>query len=550
MISLQLSRIFDEMALMLEYKEENFFKINAYRQAARILRNIKDLERFISEDRLEELPGIGKNLREKILEFYRTGRIAEYEKLKGEIPLIIFDLLKIPGIGVKTAKQIYETYRPDTLDEVESLAKAHKLKEIPGIGSKTEQQILVGIASAREWQEKITISLYSRNQTEILEFIKSLPGVEKVSSTGSLRLKEEIIPYYHFLIIFNGSKEKFTELMENFGFKLLDQNDGLLFLAPEGYKVKIDFATFNSWGNKLFLTTGPESFVKAIGVLDKSFSDEEMIFQSIGLPYVEPELRTAEGLLEFLKEADTDDLITASDIKGDLHVHSQHSDGINSIKDLALAAQKLGYEYISINDHSKSLTVAKGLDEERLLAQIAEIEALNRELEGITVLKGIEVDILKDGSLDLPDKLLAQLDVVVASVHTGFKLPKEEQTARIIEAIKNEHVDIIGHPTGRLLGRREQYDVDVEEIIAQAAKYSTALEINSSPERLDLNDEYVSHARREGVLIAINTDAHDTNRLANDLQFGVTVARKALLTKKDVLNAKDLKSLKKFLRRK
>ena len=550
MISLQLSRIFSEMALMLEYKEENFFKINAYRHAARILRNIKDLERFISEDRLEELPGIGKNLREKILEYYRTGRIAEYEKLKGEIPLIIFDLLKIPGIGVKTAKQIFEVYRPDTLDEVESLAKAHKLKEIPGIGSKTEQQILVGIASAREWQEKIPVSLYSRNQTELLELIKSLPGVEKVSSTGSLRLKEEIIPYYHFLIIFNGSKEKFTELMGNFGFKLLDQHDGLLFLAPEGYKVKIDFATFNSWGNKLFLTTGPESFVKAIGVLDKSFSDEEMIFQSIGLPYVEPELRTAEGLLEFLKEADTDDLITASDIKGDLHVHSQHSDGINSIKDLALAAQKLGYEYISVNDHSKSLTVAKGLDEERLLAQIAEIEALNRELEGITVLKGIEVDILKDGSLDLPDKLLAQLDVVVASVHTGFKLPKEEQTARIIEAIKNEHVDIIGHPTGRLLGRREQYDVDVEEIIAQAAKYSTALEINSSPERLDLNDEYVSHARREGVLIAINTDAHDTNRLANDLQFGVTVARKALLTKKDVLNAKDLKSLKKFLRRK
>ncbi|GAV25124.1 DNA polymerase/3'-5' exonuclease PolX [Carboxydothermus islandicus] len=550
MISLQLSRIFSEMALMLEYKEENFFKINAYRQAARILRNIEDLERFISEDRLEELPGIGKNLREKILEYYRTGRIAEYEKLKGEIPLIIFDLLKIPGIGVKTAKQIFEVYRPDTLDEVESLAKAHKLKEIPGIGSKTEQQILVGIASAREWQEKIPVSLYSRNQTELLELIKSLPGVEKVSSTGSLRLKEEIIPYYHFLIVFNGSKEKFSELMENLGFKLLEQQDGMLFLAPEGFKVKIDFATFDSWGNKLFLTTGPESFVKAIGVLEKSFSDEEIIFKSRGLPYVEPELRTAEGVLEFLNEADTTDLITAADIKGDLHIHSQHSDGINSIKDLALAAQKLGYEYISINDHSKSLTVAKGLDEERLLAQIEEIEALNRELEGITVLKGIEVEILKDGSLDLPDKLLAQLDVVVASVHTGFKLPREEQTARIIEAIKNEHVDIIGHPTGRLLGRRDQYDVDVEEIIVQAAKYSTALEINSSPERLDLKDEYVNRARQEGVLIAINTDAHDTYRLANDLQFGVTVARKALLTKKDVLNAKDLNSLKKFLRRK
>ncbi|GAV22641.1 PHP domain-containing protein [Carboxydothermus pertinax] len=549
MINLKLSKIFEDFAVMLEYKEENIFKINAYRQAARVLKKTNDLDKYVMEDRLGELPGIGKNLREKILEYYRTGKIAEYENLKKEIPLIIFDLLKIPGIGVKTARLIYRSFNPNTLDEVESLAKAHKLKEVAGIGSKTEQQILVGIASIREWQEKIPVSLYSRNVNEILEIIKSIPGVEKVSVTGRLRLKEEIIPYYHFLIVFNKSPDEFVKIMENLGYTLLSQEEGFLFLAPEGFKLKIEFCAKNNWGNKLFSTTGPETFLSVFGVLDDNFAEEEMIFSTKGLPFIEPELRTADGLFEFLQEKELRDLLTLSDIKGDLHIHSRHSDGVCTIKELAITAQNNGYEYLAITDHSQSLTVAKGLDEARLLTQIEEIEKLNQELSGITILKGIEVDILKDGSLDLPDKLLAQLDIVVASVHTGFKLPGEEQTVRIIEAIKNEHVDIIGHPTGRLLGRREQYDVNVDEIIYQAAKYHTALEINSSPERLDLKDEYVARARKEGVLISINTDAHDIHRLTNDLQFGVMVARKALLTKNEVLNAKDLKSLKKFLRK-
>ena len=549
MINLKLSKIFAEFALMLEYKEESIFKVNAYRQAARTIKKISDLDKYVGEDRLGELPGIGKNLKEKILEYYRTGKIAEYENLKKEIPLIIFDLLKIPGIGVKTAKLIYKTFNPNHLDEVESLAKAHKLKEIVGIGSKTEQQILIGIAAAREWQEKIPISLYSRNQEEIMDFLRNIPGVLKVSSTGMLRLKEEIIPYYHYLLVYDSSPADFIKAMESMGFNLINRDDGYLFLAPEGFKIKIEFSTADNWGSNLFNSTGPEVFLKNFGSIEGKFEAEELIFSSRNLPFIDPEIRTSENIFTYLQERSLDDLINLSAIKGDLHVHSKHSDGVNTIEELAKASQKLGYEYLAITDHSKSLTVAKGLDEERLLAEIEEVENLNRELTGITVLKGIEVDILKDGALDLPDKLLSELDVVVASVHTGFKLSGEEQTARIVQAIKNEHVDIIGHPTGRLLGRRGQYEVDVEEIIVNASKFKTALEINSSPERLDLKDEYVVRAREEGVLIAINTDAHDTTRLGNDLKYGVTVGRKALLTKEQVLNAKDLKELKKFLRR-
>lgn len=570
MRNFEVAFIFNDIADILEIKGENFFKIRAYRKAAHTIENLPiEIEEVAKKSRLQEIDGIGKALEEKIHEILSTGTCRYYEELKRDFPRGLVEMLKIPGLGAKKIKVIYENLGITSIEELEKAAKAHKLRNLPGMGVKTEQSILKGIQTLKGHGERVLLAIALPVANRVVEILSSMNEVSHISIAGSLRRKKEMVKDIDILVatekpdivvkdflklpmISEVKAEGPTKVsvMLNMGIQM-----DLRLVKPQEFHSALQHFTGSKEHNtklrSLALKMGYK--LNEYGFFEKDGEgvfrpkSEEELYAKLGMPYIIPELREDRGEIEAALKDDLPEVVKLENIRGDLHVHSNFSDGVSSIEAMAKKAKSLGYEYIAITDHSKSLKIARGLDEGRLREQIEKIKEINARNEGIRILTGIEVDILTDGSLDFDDEILKELDVVIASVHSGFKQDQKTLTSRIVNACHNPYVNIIAHPTGRLLGRRGPYDVDMDKVLEAAAKTGTVLEINASPDRLDLNDVYVKRAMEMGIKIAINTDAHSPEAFT-DMIYGVWVARRGWLTADNIINTFPLEKLLKFLK--
>lgn len=570
MKNFEVAFIFYDIADILEIKGENFFKIRAYRKAAHTIENLPmDVEDLAGESRLQEIEGIGKALEEKIREIINTGTCRYYEELKKDFPRGLVEMLKIPGLGAKKIKVIYDNLGISSIEELEKAARAHKIRELPGMGVKTEQSILKGIQTLKGQGDRVQLAIALPVANRIMEILSGMKEVSKVAIAGSLRRRKEMVKDIDIVV----ATEAAETLVENFlklpiisrvlaeGLSKVSvvlnagiQVDLRLVKPQEFYSALQHFTGSKEHNTKLRSLALKMGYkLNEYGIFEKEGDgvfcpkSETELYSKLDMPYIIPELREDRGEIEAALQDGLPDLVKLEDIRGDLHLHSDFSDGVSSIEEMVKKAKELGYEYIAITDHSKSLKVARGLDESRLRQQLELIKGINERVKGIRILTGIEVDILPDGSLDFDDDILKELDVVIASIHSGFKQDKTTITSRIVNACHNRYVNIIAHPTGRLLGRREPYDVDMDEVFEAAAKTGTVLEINSSPDRLDLNDVNVKRAAEMGIKIAINTDAHGTEALS-DMMYGVWVARCGWLAAENIINTYSLEQLLEFLK--
>lgn len=570
MKNFEVAFIFYDIADILEIKGENFFKIRAYRKAAHTIENLPmDVEDLAGESRLQEIEGIGKALEEKIREIINTGTCRYYEELKKDFPRGLVEMLKIPGLGAKKIKVIYDNLGISSIEELEKAARAHKIRELPGMGVKTEQSILKGIKTLKGQGDRVQLAIALPVANRIMEILSGMKEVSKVAIAGSLRRRKEMVKDIDIVV----ATEAAETLVENFlklpiisrvlaeGLSKVSvvlnagiQVDLRLVKPQEFYSALQHFTGSKEHNTKLRSLALKMGYkLNEYGIFEKEGDgvfcpkSETELYSKLDMPYIIPELREDRGEIEAALQDGLPDLVKLEDIRGDLHLHSDFSDGVSSIEEMVKKAKELGYEYIAITDHSKSLKVARGLDESRLRQQLELIKGINERVKGIRILTGIEVDILPDGSLDFDDDILKELDVVIASIHSGFKQDKTTITSRIVNACHNRYVNIIAHPTGRLLGRREPYDVDMDEVFEAAAKTGTVLEINSSPDRLDLNDVNVKRAAEMGIKIAINTDAHGTEALS-DMMYGVWVARRGWLAAENIINTYSLEQLLEFLK--
>lgn len=570
MKNFEVAFIFYDIADILEIKGENFFKIGAYRKAAHTIENLPmDVKELAGESRLQEIEGIGKALEEKIREIINTGTCRYYEELKKDFPRGLVEMLKIPGLGAKKIKVIYDNLGISSIEELEKAARAHKIRELPGMGVKTEQSILKGIQTLKGQGDRVQLAIALPVANRIMEILSGMKEVSKVAIAGSLRRRKEMVKDIDIVV----ATEAAETLVENFlklpiisrvlaeGLSKVSvvlnagiQVDLRLVKPQEFYSALQHFTGSKEHNTKLRSLALKMGYkLNEYGIFEKEGDgvfcpkSETELYSKLDMPYIIPELREDRGEIEAALQDGLPDLVKLEDIRGDLHLHSDFSDGVSSIEEMVKKAKELGYEYIAITDHSKSLKVARGLDESRLRQQLELIKGINERVKGIRILTGIEVDILPDGSLDFDDDILKELDVVIASIHSGFKQDKTTITSRIVNACHNRYVNIIAHPTGRLLGRREPYDVDMDEVFEAAAKTGTVLEINSSPDRLDLNDVNVKRAAEMGIKIAINTDAHGTEALS-DMMYGVWVARRGWLAAENIINTYSLEQLLEFLK--
>jgi len=569
MKNLEVAKIFRDIAKILEIKGENVFRIRAYERAAQNIEGLsEDIENFLKEDRLTEIPGIGHDLSKRIKEFVATGKIKGYEDLKKSIPEGLLELLNIPSVGPKTAKLLYEKLKIKSITGLEEAIKNNKLQGIFGIKEKTIENILKGIEIVKRGRERMTLAQATLVADEFVNQLKKLSEVKKISTAGSLRRQKETVRDIDILV----TSDKPQVIMRSFT-KIPSVRDILAegqtkssVRTKDDVQADCRVVEAKSFGAALLYFTGSKNFnikirqlaikkglkVNEYGVFRKDKficgTTEEEIFKTLGLPYIEPELREDTGEIELAKKNKLPKLIVLSDIKGDLHAHSTWSDGGNSIEEMALVAKKLGYSYIALTDHSQSLKVAGGLSPQELKKKRLEIDKINKRLKGIRVLYGTEVEIDSNGNIDYKDEILKEFEVVVAAIHSGFKQSKEQLTRRTIRACKNKYVHIIAHPTGRLWGTRDAYDIDLEEVFKAALDTNTSLEINAFPQRLDLNDTACRRAKEMGVRLAINTDSHSIEQL-EAMKYGIAVARRGWLSRKDVLNTLPLEQFLKAIKK-
>jgi len=558
MKNVEIAALFSEIADFLEIKGENPFRVRAYRRAAQTMEGLaEDVAAVADRGGLLEIPGIGKDLAGKIQEFLQCGAVEYLEGLRREIPVGVVELMRIHGVGPKTAKLLYEQVGVDSVEKLEELAKEHKLAGVPGIQAKTEENILKGIAVWRGGRERTPLGAALTLAETILETLRNLEEVDQISTAGSLRRMKETVKDIDILVT-SKTPARIMEVfvgLPNVAEVLAHGETKSSLRLREGIQVDLRVVEPDCFGAALQYFTGSKQHnirvrelaqrrelrVSEYGVFDGRSgkrvvgATEEDVYRAVGLPFIPPELREDAGEIEAALADRLPTLVALADIRGDLQLHTTWSDGAHSLADLAAGVQAKGYQYMAVTDHSKSVTVAKGMDEARVVQMTAEVRSLNRRLKRFRVLAGCEVDILADGSLDFPDEILARLDLVQVSVHSRFKMSREEMTARIVRAVRHPLVHILGHPTGRLIGERAAYEVDMEAVLQAARVAGIAVEINASPSRLDLNDLHARRAKDLGIPITISTDAHTMPQL-DFMRYGVAVARRAWLTPGDVLN--------------
>lgn len=567
-----IAAVFEELAELLEFRGENPFRIRAYQNGARAIRDLDEPIAGIANDEsrdLAKLSGIGKTLAEKIQTLLETGELPQLIELRQAVPEIVIAMSRVPGLGAKKASKLHEELGIESLDDLAAACREGRIAGLKGFGKKTESSILDGLAIAKAANERIYWSQADELAADIRQHMSSCDAIEQMQWAGSYRRGRDTVGDLDLLAVAS-DRDAAMDHFESYGGRssTIARGDTKMSIrVGKGFQVDMRLVEADQFGAALQYFTGSQAHnihvrriakergykINEYGVFridDETRiagSTEEEVYDSIGLPSIAPELREDRHEFQWAGQEELPHLIELSDIQGDLHMHTSATDGQNTIREMADAAIAQGLKYIAITDHSKRVTMAGGLDGERLLAQWAIIDEVRPEYEGrLTIYKGIECDILEAGGMDLPDDVLAQGDWILASIHYGQKQPRDQITDRILGAIENPHVDCVAHPTGRILNRREAYDVDIDAVMQAAKQHGKFLELNANPARLDLNDVHLAAAKRLEIPIVINTDAHNIQGL-EVMRFGIKQARRGGLTAADVANTLDVAAFKRKL---
>lgn len=565
----EIADIFSEIADILDIEGENPFRIRSYRNAARAIGDMPEsVAAMVREGKaLTDIPGIGESIAEKIMEIVSTGKLHFLDELRAGLPEGLPELLRIEGLGPRKVKLFYDALKIDTVDKLEAAAKKGRLREIEGMGDRSEENLLKAIARYRAGQGRFKLAVGLEYAEAIIRYLEKARGVKAIEAAGSVRRRRETVGDLDILAICAAG----SDIMERFA-----HYDGIREVIARGetkssarlacgLQVDVRVLPAVSFGAALQYFTGSKEHniavrTRAVGRKLKvseygvfrgerriAGKSEEEVYAAVGLPFIPPELREDRGEIEAAEKGTLPRLIKLDDMRGDLQTHSTATDGKNTILEMAQKARELGYEYIAITDHSKAVRVAGGLDEKGLARHLKNIEKAQDRIKGVRILKGVEVDILSDGRLDLDDGILKECDIVIAAVHYRFNLPEGEMTRRIIRGISNPCVKIFGHPTGRLILERPGYAVNIEELIRAARDHGVVLEINAHPARLDLDDIHARRAKEEGVKLVISTDAHSTQQMEL-MRYGIFTARRGWVEVGDVVNTYPLRKLLKTLR--
>jgi DNA polymerase (family 10) len=570
----QIADVFDEIADVLEFQNANQFRVRAYRTAARTMRDLTEPAAAIVENpdrKLTDIESIGKDLAEKITTLVKTGELRQHKELIQQVPPSVIALLRIPGLGPKRAAILHKELGIKSLDDVKRACEEGKVRGLKGFGEKTEKSILEGLSIASVAEVRFYWYKADAIAHDVIEHLRACKSLEKIEAAGSYRRGKETVGDLDFLVVSSNP----TEVMDRFAAfapveKVLARGDTKMSVrVGHGLQIDLRVVPAESFGAALQYFTGSKAHnIKVRGMAkDRGLkinewgvfrvhdgketrvagATEEEVYATLDLPWFPPEIREGRREFDWAAEGKLPELIELDDIRGDLHMHTTESDGRATLEEMAQAAIERGLKYIAITDHSKRVSMARGLDEKRLLAQWKQIDALNKRLGSkLKVLKGVECDILEKGGMDITDDVLAQADWVIGSIHYGQKQSREQITQRILGALENTHVDIVAHPTGRLINHREPYAVDMDAVFKTAHKHKKLLELNASPERLDLDDILCAAAKEHDVPIVISTDAHSIEGLRT-MRYGVLQARRAGLTKKDVANTRTLAQFQKLL---
>jgi DNA polymerase (family 10) len=567
----QIAMVFDEVADLLELQDANPFRVRAYRNGARAVRDLTEPVEALLDDetrKLTDLPGIGKDLAEKIGTLCQTGSLPMHQELLSQIPVSVLTLMRVPGVGSKKAAALHRELGISTLEELREACTANRVQKLKGFGVKTEQTILAGLEHADSGQQRLLWAEADQFAQSLLAHLRACRSVKQIEAAGIYRRGRDTVADLDLLVV----SEKVDDVMDRLAAfdaveTLLARGETKMSVRLAG-RLQVDLRVVpeESFGAALQYFTGSKEHNVILRGLAKNRGlkineygvfrgddyvagrTEEDVYATLDLPCFPPELREARREFEWAAANELPSLVEQDDVVGDLHMHTDATDGKATLEEMVEAARGRGLKYIAITDHSKRVTMANGLDADRLRQQWAEIDRLNRRLKGIKVLKGVEVDILEKGGLDLDDDVLSEADWVVASLHYGQQQPREQITRRIVEALANPAVCAIGHPTGRLINRRPAYDVDLDAVFKAARKHGKFLELNANPQRLDLDDVACAAAKEHGVPIVISTDAHSTEGL-DKLRYGILQARRGGLTKADVVNTRPWPAVRKLLGR-
>lgn len=584
MENLEIARKLTEVADLLEIQGANPFRIRAYRNAVQTIEGLtRSLARMVEEgEDLTDLAAIGEDISGYIEELVRTGELGIFEEIAEEVPPALAQLLRLDGVGPKKARKLWQELGVTTVDELEEALDAEEVRELEGFGEKTAERIRQSIADYRKHQGRFLISDADQLVRPLLEHMSEGPGVERLELAGSYRRRQETVGDLDLLVLCEADG---ADVMEHFtsyqGVERIESAGGTrgTVVLSSGIQVDLRILPERSYGAALHYFTGSKEHnveIRKMGVkrglrineygvfeipegadpeeMEKEEGEriggrtEEEVYDAVGLPWIAPELRQNRGEIEAAREDELPELVTLDDIRGDLQMHSTWTDGKNSIEEMARACKERGYAYLALTDHSQAVTMVGGLTPQKARDQWKEIDEAREAVEGFTIFRSCEVDILRDGSLDLPDDVLEDLDLVLVSVHSYMNLGKKEQTERVVKALGHPLVDVLAHPTGRLINQREPYEIDVEDVLQAALEHDVAVELNANPNRLDLSDVHVFRARELGLKVTINTDAHSIQTLDN-MRYGVDQARRAWLEKGDVLNALSADELRSWLDR-
>jgi DNA polymerase (family X) len=570
MENLEVAQVFEEVADLLEIQGANPFRVRAYRNAARTIRDLSEALGDVCanpERKLEEFAGIGQDLAEKIKTILGSGDLPLRQELRGQVPAGVRDLLNVPGLGPKRALILHQKLGIGSIDQLRQATQEHRVQGLAGFGVKTEQKILAALEDLEQSGQRVSLAEAKVYADAVIRYLRELPGLAQLAAAGSYRRCKETIGDLDLLVTGAHAGEAMDRLAAYAGIgEVLARGETKMTVRlKNGLQMDLRVVPDDSYGAALQYFTGSKAHnilvrrraqeqglkINEYGVFDGkkcvAGRTEEEVYASIGLPWIPPELREARGEIELALENRLPHLLELKDLRGDLHMHTTATDGRASIEDMIEAAKKRGYAYIAITDHSKRVTMARGLDSRRLRQHWKNIDEAAAGVKGITVLKGVEVDILENGRLDLPDDVLKEADWVVASLHYGQNQPREKITERILNAVRCPYVSAIGHPTGRLIGKRKGYAVDLDAVMKAAAEHGCMLELNAQPSRLDLDDVALIAAKERGIPIVINTDAHAVEELGV-MEFGVYQARRAGLEPKHVANTRPLAELRKLIK--